>query len=34
LREILVAQRSLDASIQDFDKYQKALRLSCAAPLP
>ena len=34
LRDILVAQRSLDSSIQDFDKYQKGLLLSCAAPLP
>jgi hypothetical protein len=34
LRDILVAQRSLDASIQDFEKYQKGLSLSCAVPLP
>lgn len=34
LRDILVAQRSLDASIQDFDKYQKGLLLSCAVPFP
>jgi len=34
LRDILVAQRSLDASIQDFDKYQKGLFLSCAVPFP
>ena len=34
LREILVAQRSLDASVEDFDKYRKNLLLSCAVPLP
>jgi hypothetical protein len=34
LRDILVAQRSLDASIQDYDKYQKGLLLSCAATFP
>jgi len=34
LRDILVAQRSLDASIQDFDKYRKGLLRSCALPLP
>lgn len=34
LRDILVAQRSLDAAIQDYDKYQKGLLLSCAATLP
>jgi len=33
LKDILVAQRSLDASIQDFDKYRKGLLLSCAVPL-
>jgi hypothetical protein len=34
LRDILVAQRSLDASIQDFKKYQKGLALSCSEPSP
>lgn len=34
LRDILVAQRSLDASIQDFKKYQKNLVLSCSVPSP
>jgi hypothetical protein len=34
LKDIFVAQRSLDASIQDFEKYQKGLSLSCAVPLP
>lgn len=34
LRDILVAQRSLDSSIQDFDKYRKGLLLSCAVPAP
>lgn len=34
LKDILVAQRSLDASIQDFNKYRKGLLLSCAVPLP
>jgi hypothetical protein len=34
LREILAAQRSLDVSLQDFDKYQKGLLLACAGPLP
>lgn len=34
LKDIFVAQRSLDASIQDFEKYQKGLLLSCAVPLP
>lgn len=34
LRDILVAQRSLDASIQDFDKYRKGLLISCVVPLP
>ncbi|HNP60662.1 MAG TPA: hypothetical protein PKM72_07475 [Nitrospirales bacterium] len=34
LRDILVAQRSLDASIQDFKKYQKDLGLSCSMPSP
>jgi hypothetical protein len=34
LRDIHVAQRSLDASIQEFKKYQKGLLRSCAVPLP
>jgi len=34
LRDILVAQRSLDVSIQDFNKYQRELLLACAVPLP
>lgn len=34
LRDIHVAQRSLDASIQDFKKYQKGLILSCAVSFP
>ena len=34
LKDILVAQRSLDASIQDFDKYRKGLLISCAVPVP
>jgi hypothetical protein len=34
LRDILVAQRSLDASLQDFKKYQKGLVLSCSVPSP
>ncbi len=34
LRDILVAQRSLDASIQDYNKYQKELLRSCSANLP
>jgi len=34
LRDILVAQRSLDTSIQDFKKYQKGLVLSCLVPSP
>lgn len=34
LKEIHVAQRSLDTSIQDFKKYQKGLVLSCSVPSP
>jgi hypothetical protein len=34
LKDILVAQRSLDASIQDFKKYQKDVVLSCSIPSP
>ena len=34
MKDILVAQQSLDASIQDFDKYRKGVLLSCAASLP
>ena len=34
LRDILVAQRNLDASIQEFKKYQKGLVLSCSVSSP
>ncbi len=34
LRDILVAQRSLDASIQEFKKFQKGLVLSCSVASP
>ena len=34
LRDILVAQRSLDASIRDFKKHQKGLVLSCSESSP
>ncbi|GJL67559.1 MAG: hypothetical protein NPIRA06_01940 [Nitrospirales bacterium] len=34
LREILVAQRSLDASVQEFTKYQKGLVPACSVASP
>jgi hypothetical protein len=34
MKDILVAQRSLDAAMQEFNKYRKGLLLSCAVPLP
>ena len=34
LKDILVAQRSLDVSIQEFQKYQKGVLLACATSLP
>lgn len=33
LKEILAAQRSLDASIQEFDQYRHNLEVSCARSL-
>jgi hypothetical protein len=34
LKEILIAQQSLDASIQEFKKYQQGLLLSCVTNVP